>query len=278
MAVAATLLSAGCVIHRDTGESRLDWEVRPAASVECFPGAIYRKAVSSTDRWTGIEGIVVLPEMDFDESRPHPRRPGRWADNPSIYMGCRIGGQEVDAGVSWEVIREADGSVSTQAKAFRPFWRVDQWGSGPARPEFYYWPGDTLRMAVRIAAEDRLELVVELLERGPAARAAGAVPAPTLFVQEFDAPGFGFLEVQEFKRVNAIDQAANEGMPAQSTRTAVTGAEWLEVWLRRRDGEFRPFVPARFTDMRCPDPASVVVRETAMAEFGGEAIDLGGRP
>lgn len=252
-------------------------EAAPAPAVPCFPGAIYRKAVSSVDRWTGIEGIVVLPEMSFDESRPHPRRPGRWADNPSIYMGCRVGSQEVDAGVNWEIVREADGSVSTQAKAFRPFWRVDEWGSAPARPEFYYWPGDTLRMSVRIAAEDKLELVVELLERGDAAREAGAVPAPTVFVQQFDAPGFGFHERQEFKRVNAIDQAANEGQPAQTTRTAVFGAEWVEVWLQRRD-EWRPFVPARFTDMRCPTPANVVVQATANAPIGGEAIDLAGKP
>ncbi len=35
-------------------------EVAPAKDVPCFPGAYYRKAVSSLDVWTGIGGIVKL--------------------------------------------------------------------------------------------------------------------------------------------------------------------------------------------------------------------------
>jgi hypothetical protein len=44
-------------------------EVAPAASIPCFAGAYYRKAVSSFDVWTGIAGLVKLGTPKIDENR-----------------------------------------------------------------------------------------------------------------------------------------------------------------------------------------------------------------
>lgn len=250
-------------------------EVAPPKLLPCFPGAIYRKAVSSRDVWTGIEGIVTLPRPAFDPQRTN-RETGRPLDNPSIYLGGRAGHQEIDAGVSWEVIQEPDGSVSTQRKAFRPFWRNEKWSSGPAEPDYYYHPGDTLRMSVATREPGKLVLEIALLHRAgtPApASLADAEPISVLTVP-FDAASFGPGKVQEFKRVNAIDQSGNEGKPAQPTRTTVSPARWHAVHLLR-GSDRRPMTSSRFTDMRCPDPALVGVEPAPDPTTGGETITLG---
>ncbi len=251
-------------------------EIPPEPFLPCFPGAYYRKAVSSFDAWTGIEGTITLPQMELDPSRVKPT--GRFLDNPSIYMGGRSGSQEIDAGLSWEVIRETDGSVSAIAKAFRPFWRNDQWHNAPAVPEYYYYPGDTIRMSCRTVEEGKLALTVELLARAgtPASGDILSVTQPiSVFSTIFDASSFGPGKTQQFKRVNAIDQSGNEGQPVQPTKAEVTGAVWHEVWLWR--GEVRlPFNPARFTDMRCPATDHFVIVSATDLSFGAETISIFG--
>lgn len=251
-------------------------EVQPARSLDCFPGAIYRKAVSSYDEWTGIEAVVTLPEFHPDPSRTDTAT-GKCLDNPSVYLGGRAGEQEVDAGVSWEVVREPDGSISSQRKAYRPFWRSGQWHSGPAQPDFYYYPGDRIRLRVHTVSSGRLQMSVELLERGEKGRSADAkyprahnhpeepeeqtlsglsADSHTSLTINFDAPGFGPGRLQEFKRVNALDQFGQEGRQTLPTRTSVGTATWEEVWLLRKK-ERLPMTPQRFTDMRCPDPTQI---------------------
>ena len=44
-------------------------EILPPQSGQCFPGAWYRKYVSSVDDWRGIEGVVTLGEFIPDEAR-----------------------------------------------------------------------------------------------------------------------------------------------------------------------------------------------------------------
>lgn len=247
-------------------------EIPPADSHPCFPGAYYRKAVSSVDKWTGIEGIVILPTITFDPNRVRPET-GRPLDNSSIYMGGRAGEQEIDAGVLWEIIRRPDGSISTVGKAFRPFWRNNVWANAPATPEFYYYPGDVLLMSCIISGPNELELVIEVLERAPES------PSQQLsrFSTTFEAPGFGPGGDQEFKRVNAIDQFGNEGRDAQPTNTRVEGGEWLEAHLLRGDQRL-PFTTTRFTDMRCPNVFNIQVEETENADRGGERILIQGTP
>lgn len=234
------------------------------------------------DRWTGIEGIVRLPTPEFDPARVREGS-GRYLDNASIYVGGRSATNEIDAGLSWEVVREADGSVSRMAKAFRPFWRNEKWASGPAKPEYYFHPGDRVKMRCEVTTEPgKLRLEIQLLSRAsnpattetPELRARRSDPLSSLSVV-FDARSFGPDELQEFKRVNAIDQSGNEGKSAAPTRASVSGAEWEEVWLLRGNTRV-PMTSARFTDMRCPSPANVEVSPGKNPLLGGERISIRG--
>ncbi len=276
-------------------------EAKPAESAPCFPGAYYRKAASSFDHWTGIEAVVQLPEPSYDMSRVKAN--GRPLDNASIYLGGRAGDQEIDCGVNWEIVKEADGSVSKIGKAFRPFWRNEKWYSGPAKPEYYFYPGDVIRMKVENTQDGKLLMRIDLLARAKDADklpepadsadettpivatkpAAGAgdeafttkpVDSISSFTTVFDASEFRLEGLKQFKRVNGMDQSGNEGKPVQPTKTRITDAKWREVWLLR--GQKRvPMTPERFTDMRCPDPKHI---EVSPAGISGEAVSLIGNP
>lgn len=246
-------------------------EKPPEAHVDCFPGAIYRKAVSSFDVWTGIDAVVTLPTFTPDPARVDDKTK-RPLDNPSCYLGGRAGETEIDAGVSWEIIKEPDGTVSKQRKAFRPFWRNKTWSTGPAKPELYFYPGDTIRMKCWSESANKLKIRYELLSRAGQPEAAAPIGVHEV---EFDAPGFGPGKEQQFKRVSAIDQVKNEGKATKATAASVLGAIWVRVDLLRGD-ERRPFTADRFTDMRCPSPDLVKVTAGDSAA-GGEKVDLGGR-
>jgi hypothetical protein len=244
-------------------------ETAPLQNLPCFAGAHYRKAVSSFDSWTGIAGFVKLGTPKTDENRldEKDRQP---LDNFSVYMGGNAGGKfEVDAGLSWEFTVDETGQKSARRNAFRPFWRTQKagdWNSAPARKEFYFYPGETVQMAVLVAGPKRLRLVVS--------DGKGKV-----FQTEFEAEGFVAGLPRQFKRVNAIDQRYNEGKPTQATKAEVTGAEWRQTVLLRGEGagaQQLPMTPARFTDMRCTNGA-IVVNPTDAAQ-GGEKIDIFGFP
>lgn len=246
-----------------------DAEISPAPELPCFPGAYYRKAVSSFDRWTGIIGIIRLGQPQTDPSRLDPKD-GQPLDNFSVYMGGRAGEQEIDAGLTWSFSVDENGKRSAVRDAWHPFWRNERWAEAPAQREFYWRPGDVVAMAVLVAGPGKLRLVI-----------ADAGPQPKrVFQTEFDARGFQPRVARQFKRVNAIDQRYNEGKPAQPTEAQVTGAEWLEVYLLRGEGADAvrlPMTRARMTDMRCPSPEHVRVTPTDEAR-GGEKIDIWGKP
>lgn len=245
-------------------------EVPPDKSRPCFPGAIYRKAASSTDLWTGIDAVVTLPAFVPDESRIRPT--GRPADNCSVYFGGRAGDTEIDAGVLWEVVREPDGSVSKVGKAYRPFWRNKKWFNAPAEEQYYYYPGDTIRVRVWTEAADKLKMQIDLVARKGDEIDHRRPPISTLSV-DFDAPGFGPGRKQEFKRVTAIDQANNEGKPAQATKARVENCVFRSVHLLRGDDRL-PMTGERFTDMRCPDGMFFTIGGTN--DEGGETISIDG--
>ncbi|HNM45607.1 MAG TPA: hypothetical protein PKH51_01165 [Candidatus Sumerlaeota bacterium] len=245
-------------------------EVPPDASRPCFAGAYYRKAVSSIDDWDGIEGEVTLPEIEFDPDRWDTTR-GRYLDNPSVYMGGRAGSQEIDCGLTWSQTRDEQGYISTEGRAFRPFWRNDAWHNAPLDPALYFHPGDKVRMRCAVTTNGKMELVVTLVSR----KATGVpATAPLPFRAEFDAASFGPGELQEFKRVNAIDQVGNEGRPVVPTNTVVFDAKWENVVLIR-NGQRLPFNGQRFTDMRCPTPSKVAVTAVQNDE-SGEMITIDG--
>ena len=242
-------------------------EVVPPASLPCFAGAYYRKAVSSFDVWTGIAGFVKLGAPKVDENRldEKDKLP---LDNFSVYMGGNAGdGTEVDAGLTWEFTVDENGKKSARRNAFRPFWRTKTWNSAPAQKEFYFYPGETVQMAVIVAGANKLRLIIS---DGKA----------KTFQTDFDADGFTSGTPRQFKRVNAIDQRFNEGKPVQPTRAEIVGAEWTQTILLRGEGGGAKQVPmdkTRFTDMRCANESNIVVTTTDAAK-GAEKIDIFGTP
>jgi hypothetical protein len=244
-------------------------EIVPAASIPCFEGAYYRKAVTSFDVWTGIAGIVKLgtPKVDEDRLDATNKQP---LDNFSVYMGGRAGEREIDAGMTWAFTKDEQGSMSNRRNAWRPFWRNETWSNAPAEKQFYWYPGDTVQIAVLVVGPKKLRLIV-----------ADATATPKKSFQiDFDAAGFAPNVMRQFKRVNAIDQFGNEGKPVQPTKAEVVGAEWLQTILLRGEGAAAKQIPmdkTRFTDMRCSSEKHIVVTTTDAAK-GAEKIDIHGTP
>lgn len=250
-------------------------EVMPASSKNCFNGAYYRKVVSSTDAWGGISGFVTLPTISFDPSRINPAKPSQFLDNPSVYLGGNMNGQETDIGLTWEVIKDAQGNVTADRRAFRPFLRrTGHAGSGqqaayenaPAEAGYYWYPGEEVFMSVKIISNGLLRLTIE--------------GAGKKFEKDFECNGYVFSGKGEFKRVNAIDQVANEGKPVQFTRTKITGAAWKSSSLYRINGTTlseTPFHEGRSTDMRCPSTNYFSISATQQDKaVGAEKIDIKG--
>lgn len=248
-------------------------EVPPPSSQSCFAGAYYRKVVSSKDVWLGIGGTVQLPTIVFDEDRKNPNKTGQYLDNPSVYLGGNMGGQETDIGLTWEVIKE-NGIVSQERKAFRPFMRRTNHISGqeanymnaPAEDKYYWYPGEIVTISIQIVNDYQIKFIVE----GNGKR----------FETDYDCAGYKRGNMGEFKRVNAIDQVANEGKPAQSTKTKVENGKWSDSYLfRTYNGKVikAPLHEGRFTDMRCPDPLYFNIQTTPdEMKKGGETISING--
>jgi hypothetical protein len=225
-------------------------EISPAVTLSCFQGAYYRKAVSSVDNWLGVEGKVILPTLIYDLSRVNPLKPGTYLDNASIYLGGTSDGQETDIGLTWEIIKDANGNISTERKAYRPFMRRTSHKSGqqaiylnaPAESKYYWYPGDTITMGIVLTDPGRLLFTVS--------------GAGKKFEAFFDVAGYQYTLKAQYKRVNAIDQVSNEGKPVQSTSAKVLGAKWLDASLYRyykSEALKVPFHSKRYSDMRCPD-------------------------
>jgi hypothetical protein len=242
-------------------------EVVPAASIPCFAGAYYRKAVTSFDVWTGIAGIVKLGTPKIDETGLDEKDKTAARQFFGLYGRQRGRQTEVDAGLTWEFTLDENGKRSARRNAFRPFWRTKTWNSAPDEKQFYFYPGETVQMAVIVAGPNKLRLIVS---DGKA----------KTFQTDFDAEGFAPNIARQFKRVNAIDQRYNEGKPVQPTRAEIVGAEWLQTALLRGEGAGAKQIPmdkTRFTDMRCANESHIVVNTLDSAK-GAEKIDIFGTP
>ncbi|CAF1141352.1 unnamed protein product [Brachionus calyciflorus] len=225
-------------------------EIKPPANYQCFLGAYYRKAVSSKDLWIGIEGSVVLPTLFFDPNRIDLTKPGKYLDNVSVYFGGNSDGQETDIGLLWEIIRYDNGTVSNERLAFRPFMRrtghsktgqAAIYQNAPANKSFYWYSNDIVKITLKLVEPGKLKLSV--------------IGSGKSYETIFEANGYQYYNKAEYKRVNAIDQVANEGKPVQPTKTKVFGAKWLEVYLLRMvNSNLVKAVmhPKRFTSMKCP--------------------------
>ena len=249
-------------------------EVKPDITKSCFAGAYYRKVVSSKDYWLGIGGKVTLPAITFDPLRTNPAKPGQYLDNPSLYLGGNMGGQETDIGMTWEVIKDAVGNVTADRKAFRPFMRRTAHSGGqallyanaPAEDRYYWYPGEEINISVQILENKKIKFIVE--------------GAGKRFETDFDADGYTLGGFGEFKRVNAIDQVANEGKPAQQTKTKVENSQWSESYLfRNYEGKVvkAPFHSGRVTEMRCPAANYFsIIASTEDLKKGAEKINING--
>lgn len=248
-------------------------EIIPLATLTCFQGAYYRKAVSSRDFWLGIEGTVVLPTPHYDPQRAHPTKPQQFLDNASVYIGGQSGGQETDIGLTWEVIRDENGNVTPDRRAFRPFLRrtgytatgqAALYRNAPAESRYYWYPGETVTLSVQMVEAGKLVFKVSGADKS--------------YEEIFDVDGYQYANKAEYKRVNAIDQVSNEGKPVQATNTKVLGAKWLSVFLfRNYQSEVvkAPMHTSRFTDMRCPKTSHFDVQNSAKPS-SEETIDIYG--
>lgn len=259
--------SSSISYNGSAADQSITGEVPPAKSIPCFPGAYYRKVVSSFDDWTGITGVVVLGYPTTDPKRLDVQRNNLPLDNFSVYMGGSAGGHyEVDAGMTWTFSLGPDGKTSAQRIAWRPFWRTTVWNNPPNVEQYTWHPGDTIQMSVVLVSPKKLRLVIADAGTNPKKR----------FEVDFHAEGFTPEVKRQFKRVNAIDQVRNEGKPVQPTTANVKGSEWLYTTLHR--GELQvPMHPGRFTDMRCDNAQHIGVTKTVNSLIGGEKIDIVGK-
>lgn len=284
LAVTALIL-AGCAAQsgkEKLSQKSLDYqkrtfftnEIKPVDNKPCFAGAYYRKLVSSPDDWVGIEGTVVLPHIKFDQNRKNPKKPMQYMDNPSVYLGGNMDEQETDIGLTWEVVKDANGNETKDRRAFRPFLRRNNYKEvqkavyegAPAKPEFYWYPDEEVKISLKLVADKTLRLVVE--------------GAGKKFERDFICDGFRLGGKAEYKRVNAIDQVRNEGKPVQTTETQVIGANWKETNLFRNVNNTVvtvPFHSGRYTEMMCPSSANFKVSHTDKQKaIGAETFTISG--
>ena len=249
-------------------------EIKPVAKQPCFEGAYYRKLVSSNDDWIGMDGTVTLPAINFDPNRKNPKKAMQYMDNPSLYFGGNMDEQETDIGLTWEVIKDKQGNVSKERQAFRPFLRRAEYKdeqkpfyeNAPAVDDYYWYPGEEVKMSLVLIADKTLRFVVE--------------GAGKKFQRDFVCNGFVLGRKGEFKRVNAIDQVGNEGTPVKPTATQIINGIWKETNLYRNINNTTVLVPfhsGRYTEMLCPSPAFFEVKHTkGQLAKGAETLTISG--
>lgn len=249
-------------------------EAPDPAIPQCFAGAIYRKVVSSRDSWIGIEAVITLGEFTPDEARFDTSKMSYYLDNASVYMGGNAQ-YESDIGLTWSVGYEGPNNYSVTKKgvAYRPFWRYitsmetgkreNIYKNAPASSfEFYYFPGDKIRMSVISPKPNYLQMRIELLELTTIPKYVAQRQKYNLgdnfnrvFITDpFPSEGMGLIKA-EFKRVNAIDQVGNESKPTINTNAKVENAIWHEVYLYRKinDKLYKvPMTENRSASMICP--------------------------
>ena len=175
----------------------IEGEKRNPQDPAVYGGAWYHKVVSSKDKWVGIEATVTLPEFkieryegEYDASLPVDPA-ATHLDNPSVYLGGNAQ-SESDVGLSLSrvLVDVEKQTLSVGGIAFRPFWRYitaeeQDVGGYEAHDgeysvsangnncfanyhwrytEYYYLPGDTLRMIVYSPEPDKLQLMIEVIE------------------------------------------------------------------------------------------------------------------
>ncbi|MDY0114989.1 MAG: hypothetical protein RBS76_00660 [Acholeplasmatales bacterium] len=225
-------------------------------------------------------------------------------DNPSIYLGGKSL-TESDAGLNFNVGHESIQDIKmlnygSKKVAYRPFYRyiysevIDDNGNvtrinkniwkvaSPLDFDYYYFPGDVVKMSVYSPLENYLQLRIEVLEETKIEKyqkkrkkyqlkGKPKVYYSPLFYSE----GHSKLEA-EFKRVNSLDQYGNEGFIVKPTKALVSESVWKEVFLFKKINESIvkiPFSRGRYASMICPNDESFTIKEFNKDE-GGEKITI----
>lgn len=251
-------------------------EIAKPVNYSCFPGAWYYKLVTSKDDWLGIEAIVTLPSFIPDEERfdyvtnidPNNSLK-RYKDTPSVYLGG-VSEFENDIGFGW-FNGLIDGKISLEKITFRPFWRfiyIDEngkeqnkyLGTNIYQTEYYFFPGDKVKMILACEEENHLSFSIELLEKTKIKKYNNIrlqlnKEPQTLYIKNIITPGVG-INKTSFKRVNAIDQYSNEGKPCQDTKAIALNAIWEDMYLYRKIEKKIckiPLIATRYLEMKCPN-------------------------
>ena len=289
---------------------KIEGEKEKPFTPKCFAGAWYRKVVSNKDKWCGMEGIIELGEFHSDPKRyTKDTRMDlvRDLDNPSIYMGG-FALSESDAGLGMNVSYPTGDTsyeldYSSPRYCFKPFWRyiyktasdnngnvdrhsINSWNiTDPRLLQYYYFPGDVLRMAIYSPIPNYLQLKIEVIKPTTIEKYVNMRKSynlvndmPSNFYSPlFYSEGHGTGMDCEYKRVNSIDQYGNEGLIAIPTDANITST-WHECFLYRIiDGKLYkvPFIEDRQASMMCPNEKAVkVTKENLKAELGAEKIEL----
>lgn len=295
----------------------VDGEILNPDKPKLFGGAWYHKVVSSKDYWAGIEGTVTLPEVtirryDGDYNTELDVDPAfKNLDNPSVYMGGHAT-NESDVGLSFSraLIDVNSQTLSKGSIAFRPFWRYitsehQDAGGYDAHDgeyavsvtnnncianyhwkytEYYYLPGDKLRIIINIPEPNKMQLQIEVIEKStlPSSveiRERYGWKDPADFTSPiFHSPGHGTGIIAEYKRVNAIDQVANEGGKAHPTESVVKNAIWHETYLYRKIDDVLYRIPMgddRRGVLDAPDETKFSVsHEGVDRNVGGEVVTI----
>lgn len=255
-------------------------------SYRCFHGAWYYKVLSAKDDYLGIEATITLPKFTPDpnrfeivEDRYLKKQVKKYLDTPSVYLGGSSD-HETDIGFGW-FYGLVDGQVSDEKITFRPFWRtiferdgkeVNEYkGTTLEEVEYYFYPGDTVKVVLYSPVIDFLRLSVNLVtpttepkyvEIRKSHEKEGKV-TKSFLSPLIPAPGNGHHKT-EYKRVNAIDQYHNEGKPTQATNAIVHTCTWQDVNLfsvKNYKLVKVPFGSSRSIVMQCPNPVAFKVKQ-----------------
>ncbi|MCU0104265.1 hypothetical protein N7603_01190 [Acholeplasma vituli] len=239
----------------------------------CFGGAWYHKVMSIEYPFYGIEGTVTLPipfirRYDQNYKAKHVVDLNhKNLDVSSIYMGGHAS-DESDVGLA--LFRGyLDDQISTGAFVYRPFWRyiTDEFEDigtydlekgrnyaatllserngikniyaqyHPSFTEYYYLPGDTLKLSLFSPKPNFMQLQITVIDVSRLPYSANLrrryqMKVPQTFLSPmFSSKGHGTDMPKTYKRVNAIDQVRNEGKEAILTKTEILNAQWKNCFL-----------------------------------------------
>lgn len=285
---------------------------------KCFGGAWYHKVMSVNYPFYGIEGVITLPipfirrYADAKKYKGILNPNSKNLDVSSIYLGGHAT-DESDVGLALFRGQLFNG-ISAGACVYRPFWRyiTDQFEDiggynldqqrfyaatmlsnhesmkniyaqyHPSFTEFYYLPGDTIKMSLTSPKPHFMQLTIEVMEVSTLPysvqmRKRNRWKAPKTFISPlFASKGHGTDMPKTYKRVNAIDQVKNEGKQAIMTNSEILNAQWKSCFLYYKENGTLFKTPLNddiAVTMQCPDDKAFFITPIDNVT-GGQMISI----